>query len=443
MAKAGNLKTLQAFLESQALAHGPFGKMGRLPLRKADNFLTSVDFFTSVYGEKVWDVLQSQTRFWNMIRRVPWGPRTGWRNRDQRNLSTEPVAGSGALPFIAKANYRNIEALPKSIVTMLGVDQTAQFLSGLEGGIGDALAQEQGWAEIDHVKDINQQLLAPTNLIVTTTGAAQTGIIKPFGKLRKGDTIFSTGLGGAGATGVVISHSPTTGVVDWTGGGALADGNGVTIKARAAFTSLDDVVEQDGRSKIGANDGDSDVYNLATRTVDTYAAAIVLDNNGTPRDISTDLLDEALREVRLNGGEPDLIVTGLEQVDNIAALLQGQQRFMDVGEFKVKVGTEETLPGFRTGFSLATYKGIPVFGDPDAPMGLTEPGADIGSHIFVLDTRWLEVAVAQMTKYLESRDFLQNNALVVEAMFWTMAEFRCTDITKQAKIVDLNATVVI
>jgi len=443
MAKAGNLKTLQAFLESQALAHGPFGKMGRLPLRKADNFLTSTDFFTAVYGEKVWDVLQSQTRFWNMIRRVPWGPRTGWRNRDQRNASTAPVQGSGALPDIAKANYRNIEALPKSIVTMLGVDQTAQFLSGLEGGIGDALAQEQAWAEIDHVKDINQQLLAPTNLIVTTTGGTGAAIVMPFGKLSKGDKVYSAGLGGAGTTAVVVTHDATTGIVTWTDGGTFTDGNGVAIASRAAFTSLDDIVEQDGRSKIGANDVDSDVYNLTTRTVDTYAAAIVLDNNGTPRDISTDLLDEALREVRLNGGEPDLIVTGLEQVDNIAALLQGQQRFMDVGEFKVKVGTEETLPGFRTGFSLATYKSIPVFGDPDAVLGLTEAGANIGSHVFVLDTRWLEVAVAQMTKYLESRDFLQNNALVIEAMFWTMAELRCTDITKQAKIVDLNATVTV
>jgi hypothetical protein len=438
----GNLKTLLGFLESQALIHGPLGKFYHIPLNKVDDYLARADFFTAVYGEKVWDTLQSQTRFWNMLRRVPWGPRTGWRNRDIRNTSTRPIKGSGALPDIATANYQNIEALPKSIVTMLGVDHEAQFLSGLEGGIGDALSQEQTWAEIDHIKDINGELLASTSSVVVATGASGTGQVSPFANFRVGDTIFSAGLGGAGTTGV-ITIIGATGILTWTGGGSLTDGNMVHIKARAGITSIDDVIEQDGRTYIGANDGDSDAYNLTTRTIDTYAAAVVLDNDGVARDISTDLLDEAIREVRLNGGEPDLIVTGLEQVDNVAALLQAQQRFMDVGEFRVKVGNEETLPGFRLGFNLATYKGIPVFGDPDTARGFTEPGVATGSNVYVLDTRWIEVAVAQMTRYFESKDFLQNNALVYEGLFWTMAELRVVDITKQAKIVDLKATVVV
>lgn len=430
----GNLKTLLGFLENQALIHGPLGKAYGIPLSKSDDFLGRTDFFTAVYGEKVWDTLQSQTRFWNMLRRVPWGPRTGWRNRDQRNTSTRPIVGSGSLPDIAKANYRNIQGLPKSIVTMLGVDHEAQFLSGLEGGIGDALSQEQNWAEIDHVKDVNQQLVASAHSVVTTTGASETGAVKPFANIRVGDVLFET------STTLTITAVSDAGVLTWTGGGTITDGNMIHVKSRAGLTSIDDIIEQDGRSYIGANSGDADAYNLTTRTADTYAAAIVLDDDGDPRDISTDLLDEAIREVRLSGGEPDLIVTGLEQVDNIAALLQAQQRFMDVGEFRVKVGTEETLPGFRLGFNLSTYKGIPVFGEPDCAKGFTEPGVDTGANVYVLDTRWIEIAVAQMTRYYESRDFLQNNALVYEGLFWTMSELRCVDITKQAKIVDLNAT---
>lgn len=441
----GNMKTLLGFLESQALIHGPLGKFYNLPLKKVDAFLGRTDFFTAVYGEKVWDTLQSQTRFWNMLRRVPWGPRTGWRNRDQRNTSTRPISGSGALPDIAKANYQNIEALPKSVVTMLGVDHEAQFLSGLEGGIGDALSQEQTWAEIDHVKDINQELLASAHSVVTTGGASATAAVKPFANLRIGDTLYEANMGGTNTTCVITAIS-AAGVLTYTPadtGDDMVDGNMVHVKARAGLTSMDDVIDVDGRTYIGANSENADVYNLATRTADTYAAGIVLDNDGVPRDISTDLLDEAIREVRLSGGEPDLIVTGLEQVDNIGALLQAQQRFMDVGEFKVKVGTEETLPGFRTGFNLATYKGIPVFGDPDCGKAFTEPGVDLGSNLYVLDTRFIEIAVAQMTRYFESRDFLQNDALVYEGMFWTMAELRVVDITVQAKVVDLNATVTV
>lgn len=441
---AGDLKTLLSFLEQQALVRGPFGEHYGLPLSKADNYLTRTDFFTAVYGEKVWDTLQSQTRFWNMIRRVPWGRRTGWRNRSARNLSTVPVVGSGALPEIKKSTYQNIEALPKSIVTMLGVDQTARFLSTLEGGIGDALAQEQTWAEIDHVKQINQNLLASSTVVCTSTGATTVGAALGAPRnLFVGDTIRSTGMGGAGATGVLSAIAAGTGVLTWVGGGTVTDGNQIAIASRAGPTSLDDIVEKDGRTYVGANAQDPDVYNLTTRTAASYAAGQVLDNAGVVRDISTDLLDQAIRAVRNAGGEPDLIVTGLDQVDNVAALLQGQQRFMDIGEFRVKVGTEETLPGSRVGFQLATYKGIPVFGDPDGVLGYTEPGADRGSHVYVLDTRWLELAVAQMTQYLESKDFLQNKALVVQGMFWTMAELRCVDITKQAKIVDLNASVTV
>jgi len=66
-----------------------------------------------------------------------------------------------------------------------------------------------------------------------------------------------------------------------------------------------------------------------------------------------------------------------------------------------------------------------------------------GSNVYVLDTRYIEIAVAQMTRYFESRDFLQNDALVYEGLFWTMAEQRVVEITNQAKIVDLNPTVTV
>jgi len=115
---------------------------------------------------------------------------------------------------------------------------------------------------------------------------------------------------------------------------------------------------------------------------------------------------------------------------------------MPEATFQVKRGGEATLPGFQAGFQLSTYRGIPWFPDIDVA---TSYGNFVtgfttgGSHCLVLDTRWLEVAVASMTRYFESRDYLQNDMLGIKAMFFTYLELRCLDVMKQSKIVDLKA----
>ena len=65
--------------------------------------------------------------------------------------------------------------------------------------------------------------------------------------------------------------------------------------------------------------------------------------------------------------------------------------------------------------------------------------AVLGSNIYVLDTDYLEIAVAQPTQYVENRDYFAANALVVRGLLYTMAEMRCKNIWTQAKIMDLNA----
>ena len=63
----------------------------------------------------------------------------------------------------------------------------------------------------------------------------------------------------------------------------------------------------------------------------------------------------------------------------------------------------------------------------------------LGSNIYVLDTDYLEIAVAQPTQYVENRDYFAANALVVRGLLYTMAEMRCKNMWVQAKITDLNA----
>lgn len=437
------MTTLHEFL-SQAAGGVPESELRRIfgidfDLRKTDDYLQSGDFFTTTYGKKVWDTLNSEIKFWSLLRKVPYGPTVGWRNRTARGGSSAPIAEMGALPDVTHSTISDIYSNPRSVVTALGVTELAQFLGGREGGIGDALATEQNFASIDHIKELQQELLLPAVGVVTTAGASATGAIKPVAGFRVGDYIFCDGMtGDYGQIDVLGSD----GVIEWGEGGSLVDGDVVTIGARRGITSLDDIVEQDSRTHPGANlVGGPDCYNLTTRTAGTYAASIVLDNDGTARDITTALVDEAIRLVREAGGEPDLILTGHDQEDNLAALLQAQHRYMGTGTFQVKRGGVATLLGFQGGFQMATYRGIPIFGDSDCTKSYAAAaGAAQGSNVYVLDTRFLEIAMAVMTKYVESRDYIANDVLGIKAIFWTMAELRCVDLTKQAKITDLNAS---
>ena len=106
-------------------------------------------------------------------------------------------------------------------------------------------------------------------------------------------------------------------------------------------------------------------------------------------------------------------------------------------EYQVGIGSERTFPGTRTGLVLATYMGIPILPDADVPKSKT--GATSGTNVYVLDTDYLETAVAQPTQYIENRDYFAANQLVVRGLLYTMAELRCKNFFVQAKIGDLSA----
>ena len=112
---------------------------------------------------------------------------------------------------------------------------------------------------------------------------------------------------------------------------------------------------------------------------------------------------------------------------------------MGVEEYQVGVGNERTFPGTRTGLVLATYQGIPILTEPDAPASVATNDAVLGRNMYVLDTNYLEIAIAQPTQYIEYRDYFAANSLVVRGLFYTMGELRCRNFWVQSAIRDLNA----
>ena len=409
----------------------------------ADAFIAG-DFFVNTFGAKVWDSLNSQTRVFNLLRKVAWGPTTGYRIRSGRNRSTRPVTEVAALPDIDSPDLQTVYIQPRFIVTSIGVSALAQFLGTLEGGIGDALAIAQETAMIDHTKRLNQMLLASSDQRIVL-GAAPAGAVTLIDTswLNVGDTFREAGQAvDIVCTGITSDTVATFDQITTTDRILYA-------RDRGASYSLDDVVDQTSRIRNGATFTNAEVAGygslvLADRDALNWNAGNVFDGNSATaplRHLSTVLLDQAIDRVRRNGGEPDLVTTGIEQLTRLGTILQANQHFIGEGEFQVKLGGEGTLKGYPTGFQVATYKGIPVFHDFDTPTSyqLAAAGdAKRGPNVYVMDTRFLEIPVLFTTQYMESRDYLQNNMLGIKAIYLTAFNLRCMDFRKQAKIVDLS-----
>ena len=408
---------------------------------------TATGIFNTTYGRKVWQSLNNQTRFFNAIPRVVWGNTAGWRVRTDRGSGrSRPVTETGSLPTVDISNIETVSSLPRIVGTTFGASVKSVFSAQLEGGVGDVLALENENAQMDHVKEINEELLAGsaylTSAGATTTFTVPAAIAKHF---KVGDAVAQYDVSATAhdrQTGSVVSSVNTsTGVVTVATGTTFADGDIAYIFSRGGMTSIDDIVMQDGAA-VGNQTSRVRAYDLTINdraSGNWNAGASVSYNGGTGRDLTLAMLDTAIQKIRENGGEPKLILLGHDQYFNLERLLSSNQRYMGQEEYQVGVGSERTFPGTRTGLVLATYMGIPILPDADVPKSVATNDAVLGSNVYVLDTDYLEIAVAQPTQYVENRDYFAANALVVRGLLYTMGELRCKNMFVQSKIADLNA----
>ena len=395
---------------------------------------TATGIFNTTYGRKVWQSLNNQTRFFNAIPRTVWGNTAGWRVRTDRGSGrSRPVTETGSLPTVDVSDIQTVSSLPRIISTTFGASVKSVFTAQLEGGVGDVLALENENAQLDHIKEINEELLAGSGYLTsagaTTSFTVPAAIAKHF---KVGDAVGQYDVSATAhdrqSGSVVSAVNTSTGVVTGATGTTFADGDIAYIYSRAGLTSIDDIVSVDGAT-VGGQTTRSRAYDLTIggRTAGTWdAAASVQMNSGTGRALSLTLLDTAIQKIRENGGEPKLILLGHDQYFNLERLLNSNQRYMGQEEYQVGIGSERTYPGTRTGLVLATYQGIPILPDADVPKSVATNDAVLGSNIYVLDTDYLEIAVAQPTQYVENRDYFAANALVVRGLLYTMAEMRCS-----------------
>ena len=408
---------------------------------------SATGIFNTTYGRKVWQALNNQTRFFNAIPRVVWGNTAGWRVRTDRGSGrSRPVTETGSIPTVDISNIESVSSLPRIVSTTFGASVKSVFTAQLEGGVGDVLALENENAQLDHIKEINEELNAGSAYLAsagsTTSFTVPASIAKNF---KIGDAVgqydnSATGFDRTSGS-VVSAVNTSSGAVTVATGTTFADSDVAFIHSRAGMTSIDDIVAEDAAA-VGGQSSRVRAYDLTLggRTAGAWnAGASVSYNSGTGRALSLNLLDTAIQKIRENGGEPKLILLGHDQYFNLERLLNSNQRYLGQEEYQVGVGSERTFPGTRTGLVLATYQGIPIIPDADVAKSVSSADAVLGSNVYVLDTDYLEIAIAQPTQYVENRDYFAANALVVRGLLYTMGEMRCKNIWTQAKIADLNA----
>ena len=416
---------------------------------------TDTNVFTTTFGRKVWHALNNQTRFFNALPRNVWGNVAGWRVRSDRGSErSNPITETGSLPTVDISAIQTVSSLPRIVGTTFAASVKAMFTSQLEGGVGDVLALENENAQLDHIKEMNLELLASSTAGITTATSTTSVILTNANNFRIGDALGFSDAGNlenTSGTAITAKNSSTRAL---TLGTALdsspATADGVFTYSRAGLTSIDDIVSIDATNFLDGNVATlANAYDLTAtlatsgRTVadnQWKTAASVQGNSGTGRDLSLNLLDTAIQKIRTNGGEPKLIVMGHDQYFKLERLLNSQQRYLGQEEYTVGIGSEKTFPGTRTGLILATYMGIPILPDADATKSpkIGSTGGSHGSNVYVLDTDYLEVAVAQPTQYIENRDYFAASSLVVRGLLYTMAELRAHRFDVQAKITDLS-----
>ena len=424
----------------------------------------SGDIFTPTFGRKVWHALNNQVRFFNAIPRVVWGNTAGWRVRTDRGAGrSRPITEVGALPGIDVSNIETVQSLPRFVGTTFGVSERALQIALLEGGAGDLMAFELEASQIDHIKEINEELLAGSAYLASI-GAATTFTVPAAVafNFKIGDTVSQWDVSvpqyDRVAGTAVTAVDTATGIVTIATGTAFADGDVAFIRSRAGFSSLDDILQRDydqsvvAQRTIGPGGGASQVrvYNLAGNPINAVLTATQRVrgqwnalananpyNSGVGRDLTLQLLDNVIRDIRINGGEPKLIIMGHDQYYRLERLLQPQQRYLDYEEYQVGVGSERTFPGTRAGMLLSKYQNIAILPEVNCPRSVDTADTVIGTNIYVLDTDYINIGIMSPTVFVENRDYFAANALVRRGLFFTLGELRCHNIWVQGKIADL------
>ena len=389
--------------------------------------------YNKIYGQKVWSMLNRECNALSVISKRPYTS-SGWRV-----LSERPAGGSGNFLNLTGVNegtsdatigsntmrpdllggvpenaalstaadglasvapkYELLFTSPKIIAHQFEFSELAMEMAQIDDGIGDIRAQMREDMGKHHSETQNAMLVMPLeNYNLSATNQIGT-IERNYTSLLK--VVSSKEELDAMAAGTVLTASNS----------GVAEIETIYGKARSAESFLDAQVDFGG---VG------------------YAT-------GNARSLTLTVLNNTIRDLRVAGGSPKVILTGYDTLQTISDLLQAQERFMDRKEIVPTVNGVRGVKGQEVGFRVSTYYDIPMI--PVAAMPSTGANTSCISDMLFLDTDHLWLSVMKPTQYFE--DGISNGNpfgvghLGNKALYRTIAEVGCSYFKGQGKITNL------
>jgi hypothetical protein len=387
--------------------------------------------YNKIYGQKVWSMLNRECNALSVISKRPYTS-SGWRVLKERpaggsgnflDLTGVNIAGSaanigaaalrpdliGGVPENAALDthqdglasiaptYTQLFTSPKIIAHQFEFSELAMEMAAIDDGIGDIRAQLREDMGKHHSEVQNAMLVMPLeNYALQATNQIAT-IERNYTSLYK--IISSKAELDAMAAGTVLIDSATTNEIS---------------------------------NLYGTNRDSASFLDSAVSFGSGYAS-------GDARQFTLTVLNAMLRDLRIAGGSPKVILTGYDTLQTLSDLLQAQERFMDRKEIVPTVNGVRGVKGAEVGFRVSTYYDIPLI--PVAAMPSTGANTSCISDMLLLDTDHLWLSVMKPTQYFE--DGISNGnpfgvgRLGNKALYRTIGEMGCSYFKGQGKITNL------
>ena len=365
----------------------------------AGQTLGSKGLYNLIYGQKVWSMINREMNALSILPKKPWNA-SGWRIMTGRSVggATDVFAVSDIDTLGGTAENASISGItevaptfdvlyasPKTMAHTYEVSEIAQLMGGLDDGIGDIMAAYREEVGISHAESMNKMVLQDL------TAVAGTGI------------------------------GSSTGTED------------------NALTSLYKIVSTyaEMNAVAAAATNKLKIYGQVRASSGTDYLEAYVDSTGSDRALTVNLLNTALRNLNARGGNPQVILTGYDVIQDLGELLQSQERFMGRAEVVPSHSGIKGVKGREVGFKVATYHDIPIIPVKDMPTG----GSGL-SDILILDTDNLFLCTLKPTEYFEAGmdtgEVFGHGKLGHRGLYRTVAETVCTYFRGQGKIIDLE-----
>ena len=422
------------------------------------------DLYGVLYGQKVWSMLNREVNAFAMLSKRPYTS-SGWRI-----LKSRPAGGSGAKittgtealdSSFTSANaaairpdhiggvgenaalesdgfrplapeYTKLFMSPKTVAHMFEFTELGLEMAQMDDGVGDVRAIVREDMAKHHAEMQNKMLLMPLE-DYDINGID--GMEKNYTSLMKVVSSSAELAAMANAGGMIHLDKDTN---------SSATDTTINSKLSLLYGSHDRTGDstQTQSGNLFLQSGNDGGYAATPSFMD--AVVNFGDGYGATqgRTLTLSLLNTVIRDLRLNGGNPKVMLTGYDTIQHISDLLQSQERFMDTAEIVPTHGGVKGVKGSEVGFRVASYYGIPLIPCKDMPQ-TGQSAANKLSDILMLDTDHLWLAMVKPTQYFEDGIDSGNpfgvKKLGNQAMYRTIGETGCSFFKGQGKITNITS----